>query len=1176
MRTASPWLPRLTVTAVLSCAVLPGAYAATTNGRIKGVVSDPGSGRVAGAQVTVTNQATGVKTIVSTQQDGAFLFPQLPIGMYTVQIESQGFKTFSTSGIVVNIDQEYVVDAHLSLGQASEIVQVAADPVQVNTTDMQLDNIVTGSQMVELPLIGRGFTALETILPGVQASSDRFGGYSANGSQTQQSSFLINGADTNDIALNTITFQPNLDAIGQFNLITGPLNAEYDRNSGGIVSATITKGTNQFHGDAFEFYRDTFLNNGNYFSYSTTTNQKVVPAYHQNIFGGTIGGPVLKDKLFFFGAYQGTRQRVPGTGGNTTVFSAAQLGGDFSADVAGSSLGYQFSSTNTIPGTLTGITGCPAGTTWAACVAKNGGKFNTSNFNSIAAKLTQQYVPAANNGANGYVFQSTNASSINQYIAQADYTLNPKNTFNFLYLTQRSNTTSIIPFTGASVPGFGELDTTTISQYTFDYIRQLSSTFVNDFALHYTRFNYQAVIPQNVIQPSSAGFAITPQDPAAASIPTISTGYFTLGFSTNGPQPRVDQVYQIDDSVSKVFGRHQLKFGYDGRRFNVSNPFFANNSGSFGYSATGAFSSGDPGLDFLLGNPETYAQGTGAEIQAYAFLNYVYGQDTWRATDALTLSYGIGYQIDTPLHNRQYAGEGIACFLPGQQSGVFSTAPLGINYPGDRGCTDSATSYTRFNGVGPRFGFAYAPALGFLSDGANRKFSVRAGFGIYYNRSEEETSLNNLETAPFGISSQGAPDYGANAPAFANPYQDIDTGQNFKNKFPYTFPVKGQTIDYSIFEPLSISTYNKGFRAPYAENFQISIEREFPSHTIARVSYVSSLAHHNQITFEANPITQAGHDACLASPNCGSKKTTAYRNQQSYIYSSHTQYGFVDPNTGVPAFPSVGEVTAEGSSNYHSLQASIDKATSHGLFFQMSYTLSHALDNGSGYENSGYGGTTRGYNQYNTALNYGNSTFDARHRFVFAPVYQVPFKQSGSQFSPFNLAAGGWQVSGILTLATGFPFDISYGGGSANSLWCAPSYSFYACPDEPNQVGSLARVSPRVRLSNGRTAWFTAASSGLSVAPLGQFGNAARDEFHGPGINNTNLILAKNINVGADGTRRLQLRLESDNVFNHTQFNNPGSTPSATAAGNISYGSTGQISTAVAARNTQLGAKFYF
>ena len=1166
------------------------AHAADTNGRIKGTVTDSTNAVIPGATVTATNLQTGVKFLTKSLKDGGYLFPELPIGSYSISVEAAGFKTFTATGIKIDIDQEYVEPISLSIGDMSQVVSVTADSIQVNTTDMQINNIVNDKEMAELPNISRAFTQFELIQPGVQSSSDRFGSYSADGAQTQQSSFLINGADSNDLPLNTSGLSPNLDAIGQFNLVTGPLNAEYDRNSGGIVNATLKTGTNRFHGDAFEFYRDTFLNTGGFFqnvaATTTTPQHKNVTPYHQNIFGGYVGGPILRDKLFFMFAYQGTHQRVPNTnsGSSTTVFTSAQLAGNFSDDIAGSVLGYQFS-TAPIPGTLS-IPGCPSDTTtWAACAAKNGGIFPTTTFNPIAAALTAKYVPAANQGTNSYVFNNITATTTNQYIGNVSFAPNAQNQMNFIWINEKQTGTSVTPFTGATLPGFGEIDGHTDNQFTFDYVRTLSSSAVNDFAVHYTRFNDAIVEPETTVAPSSLGFSIHPEDVAAESVPTINTGYFSLGFSNNGPQPRIDQTYQLDDNFSKVFGHHSFKFGYDGRRFNVSNPFSANNSGTYSYGAGDTYSSGDPGLDFLLGNPGGYQQGTGATIQAYAFLNYLYAQDTWRATDTLTINYGLGYQIDTPLHNTQYAGEAISCFIPGEQSTVFPTAPVGVVYPGDPGCTNSAQARTRYTDFGPRIGFAWAPDLGWLSAGDARKFSIRGGFGIYYNRTEEETSLNNLETPPFGLSSFGASDYGAAATGFANPYQDIDSGTVYANKFPYTFPSKGATIDYSLYEPLGLNTYDRNFRSPASNNFQLSLEREFPSHIIARVSYVGALGRHNQTVYEGNPETQAGHDACLAdTTHCGSPTTTRYRNSQSYDYPSHTQFGIYDPITGIPAYTSIGVVTSDGSSNYNSLQASVQKGPSHGLSFQVSYTLAHSLDDASSYENSGYG-QGRGYNQFDKALNYGNSTFDARQRLVIAPIYTVPTLTGHSLYSPINLALTGWQISFITTLSTGFPFDLSYEGGSSNSLWCTPNYSFYACPDEPNQSGPLVRANPRTFLpGTNRTQWFVASQSGLSQAPLGQFGDVSRNKFHGPGVNNTDLVIAKNF-VLSHGMS-VQIRMQSSNVFNHTNFANPASTVSTTTAGEslttpgtLSYGSAGQITatnSSYPARQTQLAAKFYF
>ncbi len=1161
---------------VLLVGALQFAMAADVNARLKGAVTDPQGAVLPGIKVSATNNATGVKIDTLTGSDGGYLFPQLPVGTYTVSVAATGFKTFSATGIVLNIDQEYVETIKLTVGSTAEVVEVVASPVQVNTSDMELSNVVNSEQIVELPLINRNFTGLELTLPGVQASSDRFGTFSVSGGQSQQSEFLINGADTNDIALNTLVIAPNLDAIDQFNLIDGPLNAEYDRNSGGIVSATLKEGTNHIHGDVFEFYRDTFLNTANFYQHSITTGNAIVAPYHQNIPGFTVGGPILKDKFFGFVGYQATRQRVPQPGGSVQVYSAANLTGDFSADLTGNNPQALTFAANPIPGTLSGVlpgAACTSGgnNTWAGCLSSLGGVIPTSAFNSISSKLLK-YIPAANSGAYGYLFSPVTVTSADQWLGRLDFALNPSNQFTFVGINSHSAATDTLPFSGATLPGFGDANIQDIRQYTFDYIRQFNPTTVNDFAAHYTRFNFQAVTPQSTLDPSTLGFNVHPQDGAAASLPTISVGsFFTLGFTTFGPQPRIDQVYQLDDTVSKVVGNHTLKFGYDGRRFNVTNSFFASNSGNYSFNNSGSvFSTGDPSLDFLLGVPGTYGQGSGALIQAQAFLNYVFAQDSYKITPAFTLSYGLGYSIDSPLHNNQYGGEGIACLIVGSKSKVFPNAPVNVSYPGDPGCNNAGEATTRYDEYGPRVGFAWAPDLGMVSGGPG-KFSIRGGYGIYYDRTEEESALQTLETPPFGIGSTGAGDYGAQAPQFANPWADLDSGTAFTNKFPFKFPAKGAEVNYAPLEPLDISTYGKDFRAPYAQNIQLSVDREFPSRVIARASYVGSLARHNQIDYEGNYETAAGHAACVAgaenSPVAGGTiSCIANRNNQSYFFPQNTVGGAVDPNSGVVGLISAGTVGSGANSSYHSLQASVEKGATHGLTFQLSYTFAHSLDTGSSFENSGFGVSARGYNQFSKGLNFGNSSFDVRHRLVFSPIYTTPQFAGHSEFSPINLALAGWQISGIMSVATGFPYDVSYGGATSRSLWCSANWNFYACPDAPNQTGPQIRMNPRIRNSSGRSGWFD--PSTYVAEPIGVFGNTPRDEYHGPGINNTNLILAKNFILSSEHGLRLQMRMESDNVFNHTQFFNPTS--------QFTSGSVGQISSAAPARQTQLAAKFYF
>ncbi len=406
-------------------------------------------------------------------------------------------------------------------------------------------------------------------------------------------------------------------------------------------------------------------------------------------------------------------------------------------------------------------------------------------------------------------------------------------------------------------------------------------------------------------------------------------------------------------------------------------------------------------------------------------------------------------------------------------------------------------------------------------------------------------------------------------------------------------------------EPLDISTYGSSFRAPYAENFQLSVEREFPARVVARASYVGSLARHNQVTYEGNAETQSGHDACLAgnqfSPFAGKTiSCTANRNNQVLYFSQNQVLGAadktyqgIDPNTGVTGLASAGTVGSFASSSYHSFQASVQKANTHGFVFQLSYTYAHALDNGSSFENSGFGSNgARGYNQFDQSLNYGDSQYDVRHRLVFAPLYKIPnFAGSGHSFR--NMALAGWEISGIVSVATGFPYDISYAGATSLSLWCSSNWNFYACPDVPVINGPLTFGDKRTRVAAGSPGagnsvyitnalsetqagvgnkttipGFTTGAPALLPEPLGSFGNVHRNPVHGPGINNTNMIIAKNFMIVPERNVSLQLRMESDNVFNHTQFSNP--TSSATSS------SLGVISSAAAARQTQLAAKIYF
>ncbi|MGH9352708.1 MAG: TonB-dependent receptor, partial [Terriglobia bacterium] len=370
--------------------------------------------------------------------------------------------------------------------------------------------------------------------------------------------------------------------------------------------------------------------------------------------------------------------------------------------------------------------------------------------------------------------------------------------------------------------------------------------------------------------PASLGFTgVTPQNPAIEFAPKVGvTGYFTLGFSNNGPQPRLDSNYDYSDNFTKIIGNHNLMLGVHLERFTVDNPFYANLAGNFSFNGSGAFSSGDPLLDFLIGLPGGYSQGTGALINARAWEYYGYAQDNWKVSDSLTLNYGTGYDIQTPFSNLQYGGEAVICFQPGVQSKIFPTAQPSLTYPGDRGCNNSGGATAKHDHFAPRVGFDWSPSSGWgrlTGPAGEHLFALRGGFGLYFNRDSEEAQLQNLEDPPFGTSSPGITGPGV-APSFANPFVDVGNPSiSIPNPFPYTFPHAGQTnIDFSQFAPYGLSTISPKYDVPYAYNMMLQIQRQIPGNQVLTVGYVGSLGHKLVRAYEANRITPTGHAAAVA------------------------------------------------------------------------------------------------------------------------------------------------------------------------------------------------------------------------------------------------------------------------------------------------------------------------
>jgi len=1125
--------------------------------RIRGTVTDASGGGVPGAEVKAANTQTGVATTVTTETDGTFQFLQLPVGRYDVTISKPGFRTFTASNILLVLNQIYDLNAALQVGQVTESVQVEGNPVQVETTTTQLGTVVESQKIVDLPLLGRNWVSLEQLAPGVVAGSDRFGAaqsFATNGSQGQQNSFLINGADSIDIDLNTPLVIPSPDAIAEFNLIDSTINPEYGRNSGGILNAIIKSGSNQFHGSAFEFYRDTFLNTHNFFQTSK-------PVFHQNQFGGTVGGPIWRNHTFFFISYQGTRSRSPDTNAlsNTvTVFTGAQRGGLF-PDLATSAAPSPFP--------LVGENGntYPTGTPYSEIFPT--GHIPSKDFNSVSQTLLSKYIPLPNLGANQFSFNPNQTLTADQGLSRLDHTFGDKDSLwvsTFFQTQPVIHDVSFIP-TAPALPGAGsELDNSAIKLFTAAWTHTFNASTLNEFRLNYLRFNFHAVEPLTHVLPSSLGFTgINPEFPNDAGVPLVTiTGMFAAGFTTSGPQPRIDQNYQLTDNFSKVIGSHTLKFGFNGTRYQYTNPYEATNSGSFTFGGAGQYSTGDPGADFMLGIPDSYLQQSGGFIDARTYEYYFYAQDSWKARKDLTLNYGAGYQIDTPLENHHFGSLDKNCFRPGEQSTVFPTAPVGLLFPGDTGCSVSGY-YNHYDHIGPRAGFAYSPDWGRLSGGNSKKFVIRGGFGVYFNRTESELATQDLGSVPFSLSSTGIGDIGG-SPSFANPFTDISTGQSIPNKFPFTPPGKGSSVNFSQFFPLDINVVDPNLTSPYAMNYNLNIQRELPGAMIAQIGYVGAQGRHLELATEGNPISLAGAAACAADPTCVQDRV-----QQHVLYPSHAEF---EPGN---IFAGVGTQSTRGVSSYNSLQASLNKRFSYGLSFLLSYTYSHSIDIGSSFEDSSF--NVRAINPYDFALERGDSAFDARHRFVASYDYELPHLSKFWNNGFTKYALDGWRLSGITTLQTGFPITVADTG--FRSLTC-DGYVFYDCWDAPNVNGPVATYDPRVTSSvnttrnpNNQTAlpYYYFNPNAFSLEAIGMLGNAGRNNFHGPGINNTDLALAKEVRFSE--SLSLELRLEAFNAFNHTQFR---FSSSIISFSDINSGNFGRSLTAAPGRVVQLGAKVYF
>ena len=1171
-------IARVFCTAVLFFAVVAWA---SVGGSISGTVKDPTGKLLPTANVNVREVNTGLEYLARTDSKGYYTLPVLPVGNYELEIKVFGFRAYQRKGIVLDTNAALTIDAALQVGSTTETVSVSDDTLHVEAVSTQLGEVITARQMTTVPLDGRSYTDLLSLQPGVAPATSitsttvqdvgatvldpsgtlNPGTVSVNGQREFANYFSVNGSDVEEDVNAGTAVVPNLDAIAEFRIVTSNFDAEYGEFSGGQISVVTKSGTNRYHGNAFDFLRNTDLDARNYFSPTRG-------AFRQNQFGGTAGGPIRRDKVFFFTDYQGTRQTQGIDTGNISVPSNADRSGnlsDLSTNLSGAvsgpylanlltqKLGY-----NVVSSEPYYVTGC---STSAQCVFPNAVIPLTAW--SVPAQHMLQYIPAPNTTSGTYA-----TSSYNQTLRddKAGVRIDANSRWGLLsayYFIDDFNLDNPYPVaqSGASVPGFDAITTGRAQLLALGDTKAFSATAVNEFHLSFLRdfTNLGQPVGGRNVSLISQGFtnadgtaSIVALDPKGQSVENLNFNGYSTGAAAN-QLIQANNTYQTADTFSKVLGNHTMKFGAEFHADQVNGAPIAQFNGSFVFSGT---ETGVDFADFLIGVPSQYNQ---SQLNPfYARNKYVgmFAQDSWRVRSNLTLNYGVRWDRIAPWSEKYNQ---ISTFVAGAQSVVFPGAPPGILYPGDPGVPNTLAPIGNLS-FAPRVGIAWSPQgaadslLGRVL-GTPGTTSIRASFGNFYTAIDALSIGVLAANAPYGTTYTSPEE-----PLFATPFISAPDGTNNGQPFPYTFaPLNSSrshpdaNINWATYEPISgIPGYDIHNRTPYTEEWMLSIERQAGPATVLSASYVGTASHRQRVLIEPNP---GNPSLCLSlsqtsevmpgTVTCGpeGEDTVYYPVGGGQVNGTRGPLG---SNFGSNALQST-----IGYANYNALELSA-RHTSGRLELSGSYTYGKALDQSSN--------VTEEVNPFNPSLSYAISSFDVKHNFVVSYEYQLPF----DRLSHSKRLAQGWSISGITRFATGFPITM-VNNGDNSLIGTNPNGINNSSIDEPDYSGGALHLNHNPR-TNGQN-YFDA--SAFSMNALGTPGTSKRRFFYGPGADNYDMAIAKKLPLTE--SKALLFRVEGFNIFNHTQFNGPTSVD-----GNIGSSTFGNAISAAAPRILQGAMKFNF
>jgi outer membrane receptor protein involved in Fe transport len=985
--------------------LLAAASAQDATGRIYGTVFDPQGAVIPQAQITVTNTATQNQRTATTDNDGSFQLLALPIGSYKVTAKHAGFRMVTSNEQKLLINQALRIDFKMEVGTENQTIDVGAEAAPVETVNPTLGQSITGRVITNMPLNGRDMLDLALLQPGVtESNDDNFGAgsYSIAGGRTDSVTFLLDGGNNNDLLSNGNVLDPNPDAIAEFRLLTSDYTAEYGRNGGGIISIVTKSGTNQFHGGVFEYIRNRDFDANDYFN-----NRLGLPRLDlkRNQFGATLGGPIRKDKAFFFLAYQGQRQVQAIPDVDVPVYTPQELNGDFS------------NGGSPDQGVVAFLTANPY---FAA--STNGGarnaQINPANFDPVAKNyIAAGLIPTTPSGL--YSASLPAVDNRNELTAKLDLDLNPKDKLSATLGFNRTN--GISPLAFATVAGYGSSSVANYYFVNLGYTRIFSPTMVNEFHFVTHRSNFLSDINQGH-QPTGQQLGVTGVTPDLVTGPTniyMDNG-FDIGPSENGPTRYIENTFSWTEAFTWTRGKHNWKFGagFSPYQENLVYGYYLNGELDF-YTGTssdveaGAIpGSGNDFADFLLGVPDAFYQNALAPSNIRSKSTDVFGQDEWHVNRNLVLTMGLRYEYNSPKYDNQGRSFSV---IPGLQSKRFPNAPPGLVFPGDPGAPTGVNFPDKKN-FAPRLGFAWDPT-------GSGKTSVRGGGGIFYDILKGEDNLQFNGQPPF-VGSAGlyfnSPDFlpscqsASGCPVTApltymsQPFQNACNydayGDCVSLGVPNSFPSKppASNIDFTPFLPVNTSgaifLVNPHLHTPYVYQYNLSVQRNLFADMVLEANYVGSTGRGLTSLADINPMPLGSSNRVLnsSSGNCGS-------------YVNVVCYG------ALPEFQNISQA------NYNALEASLTRQPQNSrvgtVYYTLAYTYGHNIDNASGFEQRNYAVPT-----YSPGLFHASGDSDVRHRISLSGGWDLPFDRAWVK-GPKRLTKG-WSLYPIFTYRTGFPFDI--------------------------------------------------------------------------------------------------------------------------------------------------------